>query len=185
LKKLVRDYAGLFVIAGLIVILDQVTKELVRANLAYSEMWSPWDWLAPYARVVHWQNTGAAFGMLQGFSSIFAILAVLVSVAIIYYYPRVSTQEWPLRLAMAMQLAGASGNLIDRIRFDGKVTDFISIGNFAVWNVADASITLGVVILLIWVWWKERQEKQEAILSNAEPSLEVDNQASTEGRTSE
>jgi signal peptidase II len=59
---------------------------------------------------------------------------------------------------MGLQLAGASGNLIDRLMM-GKVTDFISISVFPVFNVADASISIGVVVLLLGVWIKERQEK--------------------------
>ena len=62
-----------------------------------------------------------------------------------------------------MQLAGAVGNLIDRIIF-GQVTDFISVGTFAVWNVADASITVGVAILLIGMWVQEKREKKAKAL---------------------
>jgi signal peptidase II len=58
-----------------------------------------------------------------------------------------------------MQLAGALGNLIDRVIF-GRVTDFISVGTFAVWNVADASITVGVAVLLIGMWVQEHREKK-------------------------
>jgi signal peptidase II len=63
-----------------------------------------------------------------------------------------------MRIALAMQVGGALGNLIDRIRF-GPVTDFIAVGTFPVFNVADASITVGVIILLIFLWWQERKEK--------------------------
>ena len=64
-KHYLRDYTILFLIAASVILLDQVTKYLVRSNLAPAEMWAPWHWLLPYARVVNWQNTGAAFGILQ------------------------------------------------------------------------------------------------------------------------
>ena len=64
-----------------------------------------------------------------------------------------------MRIALAMQMGGALGNLIDRIRF-GPVTDFIAVGSFPVFNVADASITVGVGILLLFLWILERKEKQ-------------------------
>jgi len=67
LKKYLRDYLFLFSIAGVIILLDQVTKTLVHNNLQFSEIWSPWEWLEPYVRIVNWKNSGAAFGMLQGF----------------------------------------------------------------------------------------------------------------------
>ena len=163
LKKLVRAYLILFLLAGSIVALDQWTKSLVRANLAIGEVWNPWQWLAPYARIVHWFNTGVAFGMFQGMGTIFMVLAIIVSAAIIFYYPRVAAEDWLLRLAMGFQLAGALGNLIDRIFNNGNVTDFISVGTFAVFNVADASISIGVAVLLLGVYLQERRQKVQAM----------------------
>ncbi len=90
--------------------------------------------------------------MFQGFGYIFAVLAIVVAGAIIYYYPQIPENEWVMRVALGMQLGGALGNLLDRVFFNFQVTDFISMGNFAVYNIADASISVGVVILLICVW---------------------------------
>jgi len=157
-KSIVRKYVYLFSIAGALIALDQWTKNLVRVNLALGETWLPdaLSWLSPYARVVHWFNTGAAFGMFQSGSSVFMVLAIIVTGAIIYYFPKVDDHDWTLRLAMSMQLAGALGNLIDRLMHDGKVTDFISVGTFPVFNVADASISVGTGILLLGVYLQER-----------------------------
>jgi signal peptidase II len=91
---------------------------------------------------------------------VFTVLAFIVIAAIIYYYPRVENADWPLRLALSMQLGGAIGNLIDRL-LHGRVTDFISIGSFPVFNVADSSITVGCVVLVLGVWWQERAAKRE------------------------
>jgi signal peptidase II len=161
LKKIYRDYALLLGIAGLVIALDQLTKALIRENLPFNEIWQPqWlNWLQPYARIVHINNTGAAFGMGQGYNILFAVLAVLVGIGIIYYFPKVSREDWTLRIAMGLQLGGAWGNLIDRLR-EGRVTDFISLGNFAVFNVADSSITIGVIILLMGVLIKEKRDKK-------------------------
>jgi len=158
LKKFVEKYGLMFAIAGVIVILDQWTKWLVRSNIPEGVSWLPesLQWLSPYARIVNWYNTGAAFGMFQGGSMVFTVLAFIVIGVIIYYYPQIEKSDWTLRLAMSMQLAGATGNLIDRLTQNGRVTDFISIGRFPVWNVADASITVGTVILLIGVYLQER-----------------------------
>ncbi|HEY5902431.1 MAG TPA: signal peptidase II, partial [Anaerolineales bacterium] len=146
----------LFGIAGAVVALDQWTKWLVRTHLDFPNSWLPqgWEWLSPYARIVNWHNTGAAFGMFQDGSLIFTVLAFIVIVAILYYYPRVEADDWPLRLAMGLQLGGALGNLIDRLTQGGEVTDFISVGTFPVFNIADASITVGVIVLILGVWWK-------------------------------
>jgi len=98
--------------------------------------------------------------MFQQGSMVFTVLAFIVIGAIIYYYPHVESGDWPLRLAMSMQLGGAIGNLIDRLVI-GRVTDFISIGTFPVFNVADSSISVGCVVLLLGVWWMERAAKKE------------------------
>ncbi len=161
MKKYFSDYAILIGVAALIVALDQLTKYLVRALIPFGGSWSPWPWLAPYARLVHWQNTGAAFGMFQGFGLVFTVLAFIVAIAILYYFPRVPRAEWALRVAMVMMLGGAVGNLIDRLTL-GTVTDFVSVGTFAVFNVADASISVGTAVLIVAVWVGERKEKKLA-----------------------
>jgi signal peptidase II len=164
LKKYILNYASLVFLAGAIIALDQWTKFLVRNKLAFGEVWSPWPWLTPYARIVNWKNSGAAFGMMQGFGGIFTILAIGVALAIIYYYPQVSPQDWYLRLALGFQLGGALGNLIDRLTQQGHVTDFISLGSFPVFNIADSSISIGVAVLIIGIWIKERIDKQTSLI---------------------
>ncbi|MBN2257377.1 MAG: signal peptidase II [Anaerolineaceae bacterium] len=161
-KKMILNYALLATVALLVIGLDQWTKYLVRTRLAYGSMWSPWDWLAPYARIVHWDNSGAAFGMLQGFGGVFTILAIMVAIGIIYYYPRLDPDDWPMRLILGMQLGGALGNVVDRITREGRVTDFISLGTFPVFNVADSSITVGTILLISLIWYRDILERKAA-----------------------
>jgi signal peptidase II len=172
LKRHLRDYIPLFAVTAIVLLLDQWTKYLVRTKLPYTDVWAPWDWLLPYARIVHWQNTGAAFGMFQGMSLIFAVLAVIVSIAIVYYFPLVPKEDWLIRLALGLQLGGALGNLIDRVQYGGAVTDFVSVGNFAVFNVADACISVGVVLLILGMWLHER--RLERAKRQIDPTLAPD-----------
>lgn len=178
MKQKITDYLFLFSIAGIVIFFDQWTKNLVRNNLAVGEMWAPLDWLAPYARIIHWQNTGAAFGLGQNLSWIFATLAFVVIGAIIYYFPKVEQSSFLIRIALAMQLGGALGNLIDRLIQDMHVTDFVSVGRFAVWNIADACIFVGTIILILGVWLEDRKSHQinkgEDTSSEAEPSLNIE-----------
>ena len=164
MTKAIKNYWSIFTIASVIVALDQWTKWLVRTNIPAGQSWLPdgLQWLSPYARIVHWYNRGAAFGMFQEGSMVFTVLAFVVIGAIIYYYPQVSRVDWPLRLAMSMQLGGAIGNLTDRLTI-GHVTDFVSVGTFPVFNIADASISIGCVVLLVGVWWQERMAKKEKL----------------------
>jgi signal peptidase II len=163
LNSKVKDFALLFGVAGISIGLDQWTKWWVRENIEYGGQWLPeWlSWLSPYARLVHWYNSGAAFGIFQNGNLVFTILAFIVIGAILFYYRQVEAEDWTLKLAMGLQLGGAAGNLIDRLLM-GKVTDFISISVFPVFNIADASISIGVAVLLLGVWLKEREEKLKA-----------------------
>ncbi|HRQ24057.1 MAG TPA: signal peptidase II, partial [Anaerolineales bacterium] len=123
-----KEYLMLFSVAGAIIALDQWTKWLVRENIPFGGQWLPESlaWLSPYARIVHWYNSGAAFGMFQNGNLVFTVLAFIVIGAIIYYYPHVEAQDWTLKVALGLQLAGATGNLIDRLMM-GTVTDFASV----------------------------------------------------------
>lgn len=174
LKHVLRSYGLLVLVAGLIILIDQLSKAYIRAHFVEGvDMWAPWNWMLPYARILFVSNTGVAFGLLKGLGGIFTVLAILVSLAIVYYFPRVSTEDWTLRLAMGLQLGGAVGNLIDRV-VQGTVTDFISVGNFPVFNVADASITVGVVVLILGVWMQDLRQKkmlaaQESLEANTHP----------------
>lgn len=158
MKKIIKNFGLLLLVAGSVILLDQITKAVVRAHLPFGGSWTPLEGIAPFLKIVHWENTGAAFGMFQGGGLILGILAVVVTIFIMIYFPQIPTEYVFMRIALAMQLGGALGNLIDRIRF-GPVTDFIAVGAFPVFNVADASITVGVAILLLCLWLLERKEK--------------------------
>lgn len=157
------SYFLFFGVAGISIALDQWTKWWVRTNIEFAGQWLPeWlAWLSPYARFVHWYNSGAAFGMFQNGNLVFTILAFIVIGALVYYFPQAEQEDWTLKLAMGLQLGGATGNLIDRLLM-GKVTDFISILRLPVFNIADASITVGVLVLLLGVWINERREKMKS-----------------------
>ncbi|MBM3137621.1 MAG: hypothetical protein FJZ98_05485, partial [Chloroflexi bacterium] len=85
-RKNLMSYLVLLPIAGLIIVLDQWTKAIVRMNLEFGDVWSPFEWLTPYARIVHWYNTGVAFGMFQDRNLLFSILVFLISLSILIFY---------------------------------------------------------------------------------------------------
>lgn len=159
MRRYFWDYILLFSVAGISIALDQWTKAIVEKHLAFGESWMPLVWLSPYARFVHWKNTGAAFGLGQNLNWLFAILACFVIAAIIYYYPEFARQGLYVRFTLGLMLGGAAGNLIDRLA-QGYVTDFISVGSFPVFNIADASISVGVTILIVGMLWHEWRHSQ-------------------------
>ena len=177
-----KDYAVMFLIAGAIVGFDQWAKVWVRANIPLGGDWLPnWlNWLMPYARIRYWYNSGAAFGIFQNGNPVFMTLAVIVACVILYYLPRTSRKDWWMRLALALQFSGALGNLVDRIQF-GHVTDFISLGNFAIFNVADSSISVGVAVLILGVWLTDLAEKRRAKAKVAEAPAPSENEVPVPG----
>ncbi|MCC7118298.1 MAG: signal peptidase II [Anaerolineales bacterium] len=159
MRPQIKKYLFLFGVAALGVGLDQWTKYLVRAHIPLNQSWLPesLNWLAPYARLVFIYNKGAAFGAFQNGGLIFVILALAVFGAILYYYRQVDAQDRLLQIAAGLYLAGVLGNLIDRLT-QGQVTDFISVGKFYIFNIADASINVGVALLALGYWLNERKQ---------------------------
>ena len=173
LKKLLKNFGPLVLIVAVIIVLDQWTKSLVLENIPLNQMWRPGDWPISWFRFVFVQNTGVAFGMFKDQSTLFTILPFFVSALIIYYYTQVPNPDWALRLALSMQLGGAIGNLIDRLTL-GYVVDFVSVGKFPVFNVADSCITVGVGVLLLDMLIEERREKAKSALEAADEDGQTD-----------
>lgn len=156
MKKTLYSYAELLAVAAAIVILDQLTQAWIHQNLSLGEIYRPDLWLSRHARLVYVKNTGAAFGIFMNLGGVFTVISLLISAAILYAYPRIPRQDWLIRLAMGLYLGGAIGNLLDRLTF-GYVTDFISIGAFPAFNVADMSISIGTVAFILGVIVQENR----------------------------
>ncbi|MCB0076536.1 MAG: signal peptidase II [Anaerolineales bacterium] len=147
--------------ALLVLLLDQWTKAEIIDWLAINETWRPWAGtpLLELFAFTHIKNPGAAFGMFKSAGWFFVAVAVVVSLGILWYAPRLPRHHWWMFLILGMQLGGALGNLIDRLRL-GWVTDFIHIGNFAIFNVADSAVVVGTLLLALVLTREDQQEKQ-------------------------
>jgi signal peptidase II len=130
--------------AGLVVALDQATKQLAATNIAISEQVG----LIPGLDLTHTRNTGVAFGALEGGGLIVAILIGSSLALLVAYFIANRDKPW-LWLPVGMLLGGALGNLADRAR-EGAVIDFIDPIAWPAFNVADSCIVIGVFVLL-WV----------------------------------
>lgn len=139
-RTLVR--AALVVVA--VVALDQLTKALVRGGIDVGEE----DSVLPAVSLVHVRNTGVAFGAFSG-GGIVVVALVAVALAALLYYFFTHLDRRLVWLPTGMLLGGSIGNIIDRVR-DGAVTDFVKLPAWPAFNVADVSITFGVLVLL-WV----------------------------------
>lgn len=165
-----REASILLSVAGLVITIDQWTKNAIEANIPLNSIVVPFPAIEPLFRFTHVANTGAAFGMFQDNSIIFMILAVLVSLGICYYnFFVLEGDQRLLRVALGMQMGGALGNFIDRVRI-GHVTDFLDFGPWYIFNIADAAIVGGAIILGVMVFQEIREEqRQTAVSSQQDP----------------
>jgi signal peptidase II len=146
-------WARVGLVLALVVLIDQVTKALVRNGIEVGEE----DSILPAVTLVHVRNTGVAFGAFSGGGIIVVALVALALSALLYYF--VTHIDKPLIwLPTGMLLGGSIGNVIDRVR-DGAVTDFVKLPAWPAFNVADISITFGVLVLL---WVVEQQNGTDA-----------------------
>lgn len=165
LKRGASHWWAFVLTAALVVVVDQMTKRLVDANLAVGESWPEASWPL---RLLHVKNTGAAFSLLQNQTSFLTIMSVVGLGAILLYF-RFRPSDHPLlRTALALQLGGAMGNLVDRARY-GQVTDFLKIPNWPVFNLADSAITVGVITVVVFLLFVGDGEKPDAERPAASP----------------
>ncbi|MEZ5524865.1 MAG: signal peptidase II [Pseudomonadales bacterium] len=144
----------------LVIMLDQLTKHLAVAFLDYAR---PLE-LLPVFDLTLLHNTGAAFSFLANAGGwqrwLFALLAAVVSIALVAWIKRLKPHETWLAMALALVLGGALGNLYDRVVL-GYVVDFISVHYqrhyFPAFNLADSAITVGATMLIIDTVWLSRR----------------------------
>ena len=156
----------LLFIAAFTLAADQFTKYLARMYLAPIVVWVPIPSLAHVFTFTYTTNTGVAFGLFKDLGPIFVGVAVVVIAAIVIYQQQVPEDAWLIRLALGLQLGGAAGNLVDSLRL-GHVVDFIHFHFWPVFNVADSSIVVGV-ILLAFTMLREGQEPVKPALEASE-----------------
>jgi signal peptidase II len=126
-----------------IVAVDQWTKQLAVTHLLESGVRSV-PVFGPYIRFTYVENRGAAFGLLQEQTSFFILVGLTVIGVILYSLRHMSRPSLILTISLGLQLGGAIGNLIDRVRF-GYVVDFMDLSVWPVFNVADSAIVCGVI----------------------------------------
>jgi signal peptidase II len=146
-----------YAVAAVLVALDQLTKVLVRSGIALGERIT----LIPnVVGLTYVQNTGMAFSSFSDYTEVLALLSLVMSVALGVVIWKDLLHSKAANAMVTLVLAGAVGNLIDRA-FLGYVTDMIEVlfVNFAVFNVADSFITVGVFALVIYVLFFDQSDK--------------------------
>ncbi len=154
------------ILAVIILLLDQPSKRLVEQWLAIGQSWSPYPDYAHLFQITRTFNTGGVFGILQGWNEVIAVVAVFVTGFILIYSWLLPAGHLLLRTALGLQLGGALGNLIDRLR-QGHVTDFMDFGPWPVWNIADLAIVTGAILLGVVLLQESLAERRQRKLAES------------------
>ncbi len=148
---MVSPRGPLFVaVVAAVVVADQVSKAVVRAQMAVFESIPVID---GFLWLTHVENTGAAFGILRNQQWLLIVTALTMLAVVVWVMLHVRPADAWVRLALALVSGGAIGNLIDRIT-SGAVTDFFDLGWFPIFNVADIALDVGVAILVVVLLFK-------------------------------
>ena len=146
-----------------VVLIDQILKILIRQNMTVGQRIPTGD---TFIRLLYLENDGIAFSMLEGNRWFLVVtqLVLITAIIVLMIFVIRKAESKLLLVAFPMMLGGGIGNLIDRIIF-GSVTDFISVGSFAVFNFADMSLTIGCGIMLIYLFtsshFRETEGKEQ------------------------
>lgn len=148
-----------FAIIAIVAVIDQLIKFFVRTGLELSESIPV---LGDFLTITLHYNTGAAFSLMEGYRIFLTALPGVMVILIIGYIAARSKKDHPLLLtALSIIAGGGIGNLIDRIVM-GRVTDFISVGTFPIFNFADMCVVVGCFLVIIYViFFDNKKEKTD------------------------
>lgn len=145
-----KYYIGLsLIVAIVILIIDQLTKKIITATMNIGDSY---EVIPHFLNITSHRNNGAAWGILSGKMGFFYIITLIILVVLIIFYIKETKYNAFMQVAISLLFAGALGNFIDRL-FNGEVVDFIDTNifgyDFPIFNVADSSLTIGVIFVII------------------------------------
>lgn len=159
--KIASRWAAPAAVATGIIALDQATKAWVVATLGPETMTKFLPVVGDTVRIAYSHNTGVAFSLFQGRPQLLTLLALTIIAGAVYFYATQLPNHKPMiQLILGLILGGAFGNLIDRVRL-GYVVDFISVGWFPIFNVADSAISIGATLLMLQFVREEIAQRRE------------------------
>ena len=140
-----RDWL-FYVLTIVVIVFDQITKYAVKETIPLYETLVE----VGMFRIVHGQNTGSAFGLLAGFTNFLIVASLLGLALLLYFFMKQAASNIFVRISVGLIVGGAVGNLIDRVK-DGFVVDFISVGWWPAFNVADSCISVGMTVMVLFM----------------------------------
>ena len=155
-----KYYIGLsLIVAIVILIIDQLTKKIITATMNIGDSY---EVIPHFLNITSHRNNGAAWGILSGKMGFFYIITLIILAVLIIFYIKETKYNAFMQVAISLLFAGALGNFIDRL-FNGEVVDFIDTNifgyDFPIFNIADSSLTIGVIFVIIALF-KDAPQKE-------------------------
>lgn len=147
-------------VATAVAVVDQVTKQLIVSTIGPASAIHAIDLAGPWLRLEYAENRGIAFGLFPALGSVVPFLMIAIVALLLIHFAREAAPACWEAVAIGAVCGGAVGNLADRIRL-GYVVDFISVGPWPNFNLADSAITLGA-LALVWGWIRAGEREQAA-----------------------
>ncbi|MCJ1656555.1 signal peptidase II [Staphylococcus sp. NRL 16/872] len=145
-----KYYIGIsLIIAIAILAIDQITKRIIATTMNIGDSY---EVIPNFLNITSHRNNGAAWGILSGKMVFFYIITIIILVVLVLFYIKEAKHNLFMQVAISLLFAGALGNFIDRL-FNGEVVDFIDTNifgyDFPIFNIADSSLTIGVILVII------------------------------------
>ncbi|MCS4486193.1 signal peptidase II [Staphylococcus americanisciuri] len=144
-----------------VLIADQLTKWVVATKMTIGESFTV---VPNFLSITSHRNNGAAWGILSGQMGFFILITIVIIIALVVFYIKEAKNNMLMQIAISLLLAGAFGNFIDRI-LNGEVVDFVNTFifgyDFPIFNIADASLTIGVGLLVILLLTDKTNDKRK------------------------
>ncbi|MDT0679746.1 signal peptidase II [Staphylococcus chromogenes] len=155
-----KYFLGISIFIIIVILLaDQLTKWLIVAQMTIGESFTV---IPNFLAITSHRNDGAAWGILSGHMPFFYIITIVILIALIYFYIKEAKGQFLMQFAISLLIAGALGNFIDRV-LNGEVVDFIDTTifgyDFPIFNIADSSLTIGVIMLIIVLIFTPQHKK--------------------------
>jgi len=152
-KKLYNKYMIISVISLAVIVIDQICKRLI---VHFLEPGQSYYLIKHYLYLTHVQNTGAGFGLFQGYQGLLIWFSFIVLGLIVYYLPDIpNKRKW--NVLIGLLIGGAVGNLIDRVAY-GFVIDFIDIRIWPVFNIADSVVSISIILIIVYLYILDKKK---------------------------
>lgn len=152
-----RSREWIWVLAAVIFVLDRILKILVATRMTPGQSIAV---LPPVLWITYITNNGAAFSLLRGVTILFILIAIVILIGLVVYVYRTPAISRIFGIGAGLLAGGTAGNLWDRI-VSGRVIDYIHFRHFAIFNLADSAIVVGI-ILIVWEFWRKDREDANA-----------------------